>query len=365
MESLKLSPLSIAAAALDDFVTGFLPPARISISNEALASFVGDASRRGRRVALVTSGGTTIPLEQRVVRFIDNFSTGTRGAALAERLVGLGYAVMFVFRRSSKRPFVRRAHEAIELAAATGTAGARSSECLDDVRRGIEENACATADGQLLEIPFETVGDYLTTLRAATTAVAPAGSRAVVLLAAAVSDFFLPPADVAQHKIQSRDLGVGHGSQAVAAGTALPPGLDLHLAPVPKALSLVKGVWAPAAFVVSFKLETDPGLIAPKAAGAARAYGVDAVVANVLELRYDEVRILHRNRSRPVSAHAGWIHDDPSYTPPPAAPGRGEAGFHMEVISAPPGVVAASESLEDALASRLAELHEEHARAAT
>ena len=362
MECLKCSPLSIAAAALDDFVLDFLPPARSSISNEKLASFIGDAIRRGRRVALVTSGGTTIPLEQRVVRFIDNFSTGTRGAALAERLVGLGYAVMFLFRRSSKRPFVRRAHEALELAAAMG---ACSTECLDDVRRGIEGSACATADGQLLEVPFETVGDYLTTLRAATTAVAPAGPHAVVLLAAAVSDFYLPPADVAQHKIQSRDLGVGHVSQAVVAGAAPPPGLDLHLAPVPKALSLVKGAWAPAAFVVSFKLETDPGLIAPKAVGAARAYGVDVVVANVLERRYDEVRILHRKRSRPGSTHAGWIRDDPSYTPPPPAPGRGEDDFYMEIISAPPGVVAASESLEDALASRLAELHEEHARAAT
>ena len=33
---------------------------------------------------VITSGGTTVPLEKNTVRFIDNFSTGTRGATSAE-----------------------------------------------------------------------------------------------------------------------------------------------------------------------------------------------------------------------------------------------------------------------------------------
>ena len=37
-----------------------------------------------RRVALVTSGGTTVPLEKNTVRFIDNFSTGKRGSSVVE-----------------------------------------------------------------------------------------------------------------------------------------------------------------------------------------------------------------------------------------------------------------------------------------
>ncbi|VDK65121.1 unnamed protein product [Anisakis simplex] len=36
------------------------------------------------RIALVTSGGTRVPLEKNAVRFIDNFSMGTRGSASAE-----------------------------------------------------------------------------------------------------------------------------------------------------------------------------------------------------------------------------------------------------------------------------------------
>lgn len=35
-------------------------------------------------VVCVTSGGTTVPLEQRCVRYIDNFSSGQRGAASTE-----------------------------------------------------------------------------------------------------------------------------------------------------------------------------------------------------------------------------------------------------------------------------------------
>lgn len=33
---------------------------------------------------LITSGGTAVPLEIQTVRFLDNFSTGNRGAASAE-----------------------------------------------------------------------------------------------------------------------------------------------------------------------------------------------------------------------------------------------------------------------------------------
>jgi hypothetical protein len=36
--------------------------------------------------------------------------------------------------------------------------------------------------------------------------------------------------------------------------------------------------WAPDAFVVSFKLETDEDLLIPKAVGALNTYGVHAVV---------------------------------------------------------------------------------------
>lgn len=51
-----------------------------------------------------------MPLEQNTVRFIDNFSTGKRGASSAEEFLVLqdhNYKVIFLHRRGSPLPFLR------------------------------------------------------------------------------------------------------------------------------------------------------------------------------------------------------------------------------------------------------------------
>lgn len=53
------------------------------------------------------SGGTTVPLEHNTVRFVDNFSAGTRGSASAEYFLDNGYAVIFMHRLKSLEPFTR------------------------------------------------------------------------------------------------------------------------------------------------------------------------------------------------------------------------------------------------------------------
>lgn len=40
--------------------------------------------KKGQEIVLVTSGGTAVPLEKQTVRFLDNFSTGNRGALSSE-----------------------------------------------------------------------------------------------------------------------------------------------------------------------------------------------------------------------------------------------------------------------------------------
>ena len=57
---------------------------------------------------MVTSGGTSVPLEKNTVRSIENFSTGTRGAQSTEYFLKNGYFVIFFFRSGTKRPFVSR-----------------------------------------------------------------------------------------------------------------------------------------------------------------------------------------------------------------------------------------------------------------
>lgn len=47
-----------------------------------------------RPVVCVTSGGTTVPLERHCVRFIDNFSGGTRGALSAENFLQVSQHIL-------------------------------------------------------------------------------------------------------------------------------------------------------------------------------------------------------------------------------------------------------------------------------
>ena len=75
---------------------------------------------------------------------------------------------------------------------------------------------------------------------------------------------------MAQHKIQSST------------------GLTLELEQVPKVLGKLVNEWAPRAFVVSFKLETDESILFTKAWGAIEKYQVHLVVANILHTRADK-----------------------------------------------------------------------------
>ena len=125
----------------------------------------------------------------------------------------------------------------------------------------------------MLSIPFVSVVDYLTLLKRVGKTLGKAGPRGksntfyewfiphivkhcssrdflspdrytgMFYLAAAVSDFYVPPAEQVQHKIQS------------SSGN-----LMLQLKQVPKLLRDLRMEWAKDSFVVSFKLETDPVL---------------------------------------------------------------------------------------------------------
>ena len=48
-----------------------------------------------------------MPLEKNTVRFIENFSQGTRGSSSAESFLRLGYAVIFLYRKNTLQPFLR------------------------------------------------------------------------------------------------------------------------------------------------------------------------------------------------------------------------------------------------------------------
>eukprot|EP01034_Spumella_vulgaris_P019783 gene19783-25305_t len=105
-----------------------------------------------------------------------------------------------------------------------------------------------------LPVEFETLQEYLQLLEASARALSSLNERVCFYLAAAVSDFYIPEDQMVQHKIQSST------------------GLTLELEQVPKVFGKLVDEWAPKAFVVSFKLETDESILFTKAWGAIEKY---------------------------------------------------------------------------------------------
>lgn len=185
------------------------------------------------------------------VRFLDNFSAGTRGATSAEYFLAAGYAVIFFHRLHSLRPFSRHYSHSLNpfldlLTIESGEIGVKSQHAaqLLPVLKAHHE---AQSSGSILSVDFQTVNEYLWLLRAMTQEMAPLGRRGMFYLAAAVSDFFLPDTKVvsmtitwlikAEHKIQS-SIGM----------------FTLEMDQVPKVLTPLVQEWIPEAYIVSFKV---------------------------------------------------------------------------------------------------------------
>jgi phosphopantothenate-cysteine ligase len=198
--SLPQSTSNSSFSADDFFATQQAPP-NLSSHASLAREFVERHQREGRKVVLVTSGGTTVPLERNVVRFLDNFSAGTRGATSAEYFLSAGYAVIFMHRQHSLSPYTRHYshtrnpfldllsdpvtqddHEEI-------TVLPEHTALLLPVLRDYHQ---ARKAGTLLRLTFVTVSDYLFMLREMSKVMQPLGRSGMYYLAAAVSDFYVP-----------------------------------------------------------------------------------------------------------------------------------------------------------------------------
>ncbi|GFY19282.1 phosphopantothenate--cysteine ligase [Trichonephila clavipes] len=111
----------------------------------------------------------------------------------------------------------------------------------------------------------------------------PMGKDAILYLAAAVSDFYIPEKDMAEHKISSDEP------------------LSLTLRMVPKMLTPLVHNWIPDAFIVSFKLETDSSILLKKAKGALEKYGHNLVIANELHSRKQKVVFVTKEEERQIT----------------------------------------------------------------
>ncbi|KAJ0808219.1 putative phosphopantothenate--cysteine ligase (CTP) [Helianthus annuus] len=126
------------------------------------ASLTG--SKGPRRVVCVTSGGTTVPLEQRCVRYIDNFSSGHRGATSTEYFLKSGYSVIFLYRRGTCQPYCRSLPDdpLLECFNLTSDSSIQVLEShAEAVKSAISGHHDVVSGGYLLKLPFTTIFEYL------------------------------------------------------------------------------------------------------------------------------------------------------------------------------------------------------------
>ncbi|KAK7403845.1 Phosphopantothenate--cysteine ligase cab2 [Neonectria punicea] len=361
------APTTAEAFAAEDVYFGENPPPRNLEEHAALArAFIGAHAAGGRRVVLITSGGTTVPLERQTVRYIDNFSAGTRGATSAEYFLEAGYAVIFLHRQFSLLPYSRHYSHATDcfLDFLTETPGggpiAVRPEDADKMRGVLRKYRQARDNNMLLTLPFVTIVDYLHELREIARLMRPLGPAGLLYLAAAVSDFFVPPDRLAEHKIQSTNamnINVNakdnkpedeetfdnfDSSPAVPRSKRLIVDLD----PVPKFLKNLVDGWAPEGMIVSFKLETDPAILVHKARYSLDRYQHHLVIGNLLSTRKWEVVFVSPGRAD------NWVRV-------PRDGGWGEAELRPlradELPRDDPGV-----EIEGLIIPAVKELHEEH-----
>jgi len=217
----------------------------------------------------------------------------------------------------------------------------------------LRERSNVVKEGMILTVPFRTVEQYLAKLKLCSEAIDDCQSLGLIYLTAAVSDFYIPKSEKAEHKIQSRDYGLEKKvdnkqvpKSNVATSIRMDPDtncLHLKLSPVPKMLSLIRDDLAPNAFCVSFKLETDKNILIEKARLAIKKYDVHMVIGNVLESRYEKVWILQK-RGVDVTGDEGCEGSE----------------LQIKEISRNDASTSSMDELEDAMISYVVEKHFEY-----
>lgn len=346
------------------YFTSHPPPKDLKANVTLAREFISRHAEEGRRVVLVTSGGTTVPLEAQTVRYIDNFSAGTRGATSAEYFIEHGYAVIFLHRQFSLLPYSRHySHNTRSFLDYMNEEDGRvvvDDQHQDMMLRVLRQYAEAKRQNKLLILSFVTITEYLWDLREVAKLMRPLGAKAMFYLAAAVSDFFVPHDRMVEHKIQSSEefsqaSGAGSSGKTPAARTQ-GRSLIIDLEPVPKFLKQLVDGWAPDGMIVSFKLETDPSILVKKAQHALKKYSHHLVIGNLLLTRKWEVvfvsaeegerwiRVPRERRTKSISGveslvgaadpQRGKESSDHSLTSEPVIP-QGEPAVEIESIIIP------------------------------
>ncbi|KAI9040168.1 putative phosphopantothenate-cysteine ligase [Aspergillus affinis] len=301
------------AKAGADFFRQHSPPEYLAAHEVVASRFIDYHAETERRVALVTSGGTAVPIESRA-HFMDNFSRGTRGARSAEYFLHNRYAVIFLYRQNSLVPYSRRytpsKRPLLDLDDAEQDSSDNGEGGRDPLRRGYQGQIrdapkgqrCAKEFRNLLLLPFETISDYMFQLRAVTILMQPLHTKGLVYLAADVTKVFIPPRRMTgignkplqpccpfkKSGISVVDSANTRGQDKQAAPKK-PENPSIELKPVPKFLKNLVNEWLPTgSMIVSLKLESDPNILLYKARSSLKRYKHHLVIGGLISSSHRE-----------------------------------------------------------------------------
>ncbi|GAA5905440.1 phosphopantothenate--cysteine ligase CAB2 [Sporobolomyces salmoneus] len=326
----------------EEFFAQQPPPPRLDEILKGVGEFVERNVNNGKRVVLVTSGGTTVPLEHNVVRFLDNFSAGTRGASSAEHFLRTGeYAVIFLHRQHSLQPFSRHySHSTnpflalLDVVGSDGKVKHPTESLLDDSEEDLagglfppissvgtpatsptlqtvglppldgkfpmdhgwtvqvrpphlapmlkllKSYKLVQSMGILHSIPFVTIDEYLWLLRGISRVMGETKDRDGKQVGRR-GMYYLAAA--------VSDFFIPHTRMSEHKIQSGKGSLVIEMDQVPKVLKTMVDEWSNDGFIISFKLETDRNLIIPKARAALERYGHQIVIGNSLVERKHEV----------------------------------------------------------------------------
>ena len=136
--------------------------------------------------------------------------------------------------------------------------------------------------------------------------------------------------------------------------------LLINLDPVPKFLKNLVDDWSPECMIVSYKLETDPGILIEKALYALKRYQHDLVIGNLLTTRKWEVVFVSPGKEEPM-----WIRQ-PGYGADGTASGSGADRTDGSLDAEPESSTGADAppdpevEIESFIIPAVVELHDEH-----
>jgi len=261
-----------------EFYQNNIDPEKYVDELEKIERFTKFHKNANHHIAFLTSGATKVPIENRTVRYMDNFSSGKRGSISAEFFLEEGYPIIFLHRKGSLCPFHRifsDIHFLDHFEKSSSGEIKVKAVCEAKFKEIFDVYENVTRNNQLLMIEYVTLADYLYYLKEISIRLRPFKGDALVYLAAAVSDFYIPSEDMPEHKIQS------------AEGTP-----ELNFKNVPKMLEPLTHEWVTEAYIITFKLETDPEILSRKAYSALEKYKHQAVIGNILETREKEIHLI-------------------------------------------------------------------------